>query len=267
MWHWRQAIAGGLLAALVLGSAAAGTRASDQGRPERSHEATDIATTVALALRAARQRLNAARAACDRHAAKRSDGDVAALLSLANCYKTGNGRPKRLLRARALFIAAAARGSARADLALGQFYRDGAIVRRDLAKAAHHFRRAARAGLAAGMIELGLVLRRDGGDHASACRWFERSARIRARAAIRLLGDCYAHGIGGRADRQRARALYRQAARLGDDTARLKLLGHRFVGAGSDIARWEGCDWAARSAGRNNIAAMRAVAFCVSALR
>lgn len=264
----------GLLAALVLFAAAAGAPANDRGDAKAKRDAADLVPVLGLALRAAQLRLIAARAACDRHAARhrgdaarRHDGGVAALLALANCYKTGNGRPKRLLRARVLFEAAAARGSPRADLALGQFYRDGAIVRRDLTKAAYHFRRAARAGLAEGMIELGLVLRRAERDHAAACRWFERSARANARAAIRLLGDCFAHDIGGRADRSRARTLYRRAALLGDDTARLKLLGHRFVGAGADIARWEGCDWAARSAGRNNVAAMHAVAFCVGALR
>ena len=225
----------------------------------------DVLSVLGLAIKDAQGRLRQARAVCDAHQVAAARDAISGMLGLAACFKTGSGRPKRLLRAKALYEAAAARGSARAELALGQFYRDGAIVTLDLAQAARHFRRAARAGLAEAMIEYGLVLGRAQADHRMACRWFKRSAQANARSGIRLLGDCFARGVGGRRDRAHATTLYRRAAVLGDPTARLKLAGHPFRGAGSDIARWEGCAWARRSAARNNIAAMRAAAFGVGA--
>lgn len=227
----------------------------------------DVMSVLGLAIKDTRARLRQARAVCDAHQATAARGAIDGLLGLADCFKTGTGRPKRLLRAKVLYEAAAARGSAKAELALGQFYRDGAIVAHDLSQAAYHFRRAARAGLAEAMVEYGLVLGRAHADHRAACRWFERSARAKARSGIRLLGDCFARGVGGRRNRAHATTLYRRAAGLGDPTARLKLAGNPFRGAGADIARWEGCAWARRSAARNNIAAMRAAAFCISALR
>ncbi len=232
-----------------------------------SRPQSDVFSVLGLAIKDAQQRLRQARARCDAHEAGSALGDVKAMLGLGNCYRVGTGRPKRLLRAKTQYEAAAARGSAEAHLALGQFYRDGAIVTKDFKRAANHFRRAARAGLAEAMIELGLVLRRAQSDDRAACSWFARSAKANARNGIRLLGDCFARGVDGRLDRAYAVELYRRAAGLGDHTARLKLAGNPFRGTGSDIARWEGCEWAARSAARNNIAAMQAAAFCVNALR
>lgn len=232
-----------------------------------SRPQSDVFSVLGLAIKDARQRLRRARAQCDAHEAGSALGDVKAMLGLGNCYRVGSGRPKRLLRAKTLYEAASARGSAEAHLALGQFYRDGAIVPKDFKQAANHFRRAARAGLAEAMIELGLILRRAQSNDRAACSWFARSAKANARNGIRLLGDCFAYGVGGRLDRAYAVELYRRAAGLGDNTARLKLAGNPFMGTGSDIARWEGCEWATRSAARNNIAAMQAAAFCINALR
>lgn len=228
---------------------------------------SDVFSVLGFAIKDARQRLQQARAVCDTHEAGSARGDVKGMLGLGNCFRIGSGRPKRLLRAKAQFEAAARLGSAEADLALGQFYRDGAIVTKDFKRAANYFRRAARAGLAEAMIELGLVLRRAQSDNRAACTWFERSAHANARNGIRLLGDCFAYGVGGRLNRAYAVELYRRAAGLGDNTARLKLAGNPFMGTGSDIARWEGCEWATRSAARDNHAAMQAAAFCVGALR
>ena len=260
------------LCALAIVTFAAKTESFAGDRPARSfaqRSATDheMFSVLGLAIRDAKIRLGETRAACDRHAVDSSRGDVKGMLGLAACFTAGSGRPKRLLRAKALFEAAAARGSAEAHLALGQFYRDGAVVSKDLKRAANYFRRAASAGLAEAMVEYGLVLRRSQPNHPAACRWFERSAHANARNGIRLLGDCFAYAIGGRLDRAYAIKLYRKAARLGDNTARLKLAGHAFMGTGSDIARWEGCEWAARSAARNNIAAMQAAAYCLNAIR
>lgn len=257
-----------LAMAIFVGATA---NAADDGskRSQHNHAAPslDILPVLGLAIREARNRLQRARAVCDQHAVGSARGGIAATLRLAGCFKTGVGRPKRLLRAKALFGLAAARGSAEAHLALGQFYRDGAIVPKDYRRAADHFRHAARAGLPEAMVEYGLVLRRARADHPAACAWFERSAHANARNGIRLLGDCFAYDVGGRRDRAYAKELYRRAARLGDGTARLKLAGHPFMGTGSDIARWEGCEWASRSAARNNIAAMQAAAYCLNAIR
>lgn len=224
----------------------------------------DIVAVIGLALQSSRHRLRHARQRCDAHAARVSPGNVIAALGLAHCFKSGVGRSKSLLRAKALYEQAARQDSAEAHLALGQFYQDGRIVRRDTDRAAHHVRRAARAGLAAAMTEYGLmIMRNNSHQHALACSWFARAARAGAGNGIRLLGDCFASGLGGRSNRVLATDLYVRAASLGDRTAALKLAGEPFIGVGGEIAAREGCDWAAEAARRTNQAASKAVAFCL----
>jgi TPR repeat protein len=227
----------------------------------------DVTMVLQLALQSSRQRLRVERQKCDVYAANAERDDVASVVALANCFKNGVGRPKSLLRAKRYFDAAAARGSAAAHLALGQFYRDGRVVSRDLRQTTDHLSKAAEAGLPAAMVEYGLVLLRMKEDGRVACDWFERAAEAGERNGVRLLGDCHARAIGGRSDRSRARKLYRQAALLGDRTALLKLTGHVFKGIGSDIAAAEGCDWASEAAARDNQAASVAFAYCLSVIR
>ncbi|MEM7750993.1 MAG: tetratricopeptide repeat protein [Pseudomonadota bacterium] len=245
-------------------------QAKDQSkRGTKQAEETNqiISAAMRLALAQSRRQLRQARSQCDTHQHGTAQGDLQSRIGLANCFKSGIGRPKSLLRAQRLFEVAARMGSAEAHLALGQFLRDGRIITRNITEAANHFRSAAQNGLAEAMVELGLILRRENLEQQTACDWFARAAEHGNSNAIRLLGDCHAEAAGQHKDKSRAMELYRRSAGLGDYTASLKLNGHDFRGVGSNIAAIEGCAWAAEAAARYNQAASKAHAYCLSLRR
>ena len=257
-----------LIAPMLAGSAEATGRSISDGRDStESHER--IAAAIRLALVESRRQLRNVRQQCNVYQQGIARNDTQSLINLANCFQHGTGRPKRLLRAKQLFEIAAGHGSPEAHLALGQFYRDGRIVGRDIEQAISHFRNASRYGSAEAMVELGLILRRERSLPDAACDWFERAADIDENyaSAIRLLGDCYADAIGTRWENSSPTPFYKRAALLGDYTASLKLSGHVFKGEGSNIAAREGCAWAAKAAARYNQAASKAHAYCLSLSR
>ena len=228
----------------------------------------DLQSRLLLALRQFRQQARSAKNQCDAYLPGVASRDIESLVSLANCFKHGVGRPKSLLRAKKLFEEAAHLGSNEAHLSLGQFYLDGRIVVQDLQQSASHFGKAARGGLPAAMIEYGHnILRIDPSQSVVACEWFEQAAEKGERNGIRLLGDCFAREVGERRQRSRSRDYYVRAAQMGDRTAHLKLNDHVFAGYGAEVAAREGCDWASEAAKRGNRSAFAGNAYCLSVAR
>ena len=237
---------------------------SNHDRRSTADSRSDLDPALQLALVESRRQLRNTRIRCDTHQDGAARRIIESLIALAKCYKLGAGRPKSLLRAQKLFETAADLGSSDAHLALGQFFRDGRIVVRDLQQAARHFRGAALQGHPEAMVEFGLILLRTNSDVRIACDWFDRAAQAGDINGIRLLGDCHARSIGSYRNQLRSIEFYTQAAALGDYTASLKLTGHEFKGAGSDIAANEGCQWASDAAARDNQTASKAHAYCLS---
>ncbi len=209
-------------------------------------------------------RLRAARRSCDAYASRAKSGNTASLVQIANCYLTGKGRPKSILRAHVLFDRAAAQGSAEAHLILGLISLDGSILRVDPVTANRHFLAAAKMGNASPMIQYGLSRSDDRAGARTACDWYQRASRFANRRALRLLADCYALGRGRPLNAASANKLYVQAAALGDRIAQLKMTRHRFSGSGARMAERQGCDWTLRAAARGNIKAMTALASCLA---
>ena len=115
------------------------------------------------------------------------------------------------------------------------------------------------------MTEYGLSLPQQGALQRVACHWFERASRTDDPRGLRLLADCFAAGRGRQRDLKRAQQLYRRAADLGDQTARLKMARHKFAGTGGAIAAREGCAWSYSAAARGNVTAMNALSNCPNA--
>lgn len=268
--NWRAisiAASASLLNSVLVAGAPVATAKPLIDREDRSSHSTASSRVANLEVQLNRwsDKLRAARKNCDAYASQANSGKTDSLVQIANCYLTGKGRPKSILRARALFDRAAAQGSAEAHLILGLINLDGSILKVDTITANRHFLAAARMGNASAMIQYGLGQANDRAGARIACDWFERASQFANARALRLLADCFAHGKGRPRDMTQARKLYAQAAAFGDRTARLKLTRHRFFGSGARMAERQGCEWTLRAAARGNIRAMTAVASCLAA--
>lgn len=83
------------------------------------------------------------------------------------------------------FRAAAQLGHAMSQVSLGNFYADGAGVRKDLPKAAHWYKKAYGNGYRDGALNLAID-RRNEGDTRSAVVWFKRAIAMNSGDALLL---------------------------------------------------------------------------------
>jgi TPR repeat protein len=132
-----------------------------------------------------------------------------------------NGRlAKRLLER------AAAKNLVLAELALGQFYEQGMLGKRDLVQANVWYALAAEHGNTDGQVAIGTAYYLGRGaakDMAQAARWFREAANGGDVGAQYLLASMYETGLGLTADLRLARYWYDIAARNGDEAAPTKV--------------------------------------------
>jgi len=132
----------------------------------------------------------------------------------------------------ALLQKAAAAGSPRAMVDLGEAYRDGDGVTKDENEAAHWFRRAADTGNAVGMVFLGSMYQEGAGvekNDTEAVKWFQKAADRGNVAGIYHLAMKYERGEGVARNIEKAVELYQKAADMGNVEAgrRLRQLNRR----------------------------------------
>lgn len=141
---------------------------------------------------------------------------------LGNQYRYGQYVPKNLQKAVGYFTPAAEAGFVPAQAALGEvlFEQNNAEAAVWLEKAAAQDDTDAHATLA----EAYLTGRFVGRDYQKARRHASTAARRNHPKALRLLGDIFRYGLGIEADAETARLQYRRAAELGDLAAHKKLL-------------------------------------------
>ena len=131
----------------------------------------------------------------------------------------------------------ASKGDAVAEYHLGLMYRDASGVKRNVGKAAAHFRRAADAGNAAARCALGNLLSEGQGlpqDHKQAAHWYRLAAEQGHAEAQFKLGLAYATGTGVFQDYKAAIDWYRLSADQGLHLA-MNRLGDMFS-AGRGVA-------------------------------
>lgn len=128
-------------------------------------------------------------------------------------YLLGRGVAQDKQRAFALNAEAAESGHHDAVLAMGWFYLNGEGVDKDIERAKKWYRRSARQGDRRAMFSLGQIacLERD---FPEALIWFKRAAEAGHARSLYWLGKQYWRGRGVVADRKQAVRLFQRAARL-----------------------------------------------------
>ncbi len=124
-----------------------------------------------------------------------------------------------------LFREAAGKGETQAMYALGDLYSEG--EKKDYREAAKWFRRAADGHNARSMTELGGMYYFGRGvpqNYGDAAYWFGQAADSREPAGAYNLGMLYENGQGVSKDLSKAEKYYRDAARLGNEEAKKRLL-------------------------------------------
>lgn len=111
-------------------------------------------------------------------------------------------------------LARAEKGDARAQLLLATAYDNGTGAPRDRGEAMRWYRAAAEQGDAEAQNSVGSVLQADK-DYPGARAWYQKAADQAHPLALNNLAYLYDLGLGVPQDRQRALALYTQAANLG----------------------------------------------------
>jgi TPR repeat protein len=124
--------------------------------------------------------------------------------------------------ARRWYEKAAAAGNAAAMTNLGWLYDNGQGVPQDYVAARHWYEKAAAAGGAQGMVNLGLLYDNGQGvpqDYAAARRWYEKAAAAGEARGMIDLGLLYEAGHGVPQDDAAARRWYEKAGATGDAEA------------------------------------------------
>jgi len=152
-------------------------------------------------------------------------GYLQAQTDLGGIYlEGGRGVEKDEAEAWRWFSRAAEQGSREAHLYLAEMLLRGGAIPRDEAAALEHGRKAAEAGLAEGMLMLGLhLIRTDEGMH-EGVEWLRKAAQGKSLRTVgiaaRTLGQIYARGAHGvAADSAQSVHWYMQAAQAGDARA------------------------------------------------
>ncbi len=136
----------------------------------------------------------------------------------------GRGIEKDEAEAYRWFSRAAEQGSREAHQALAEMLLRGGAIPRDEAAALEHGRKSAEAGLAEGMLMMGLHLIRTDEGMAEGVEWLRKAAQGKSLrtvgTAARTLGQIYAQGAHGvAADSEKSVHWYMQAAQAGDARA------------------------------------------------
>src|SRR5581483_10620774 len=148
-------------------------------------------------------------------------GDPWAMLSLADMLANGDGLPVDFDRARKLLEGAAGAGEVKAAArALGDLYRYAAADKRDPAKAAGAYQKAAELGDTGAMLTLANMLAKGDGvavDFDRARSLLEGAiAAGRTKEGSRALGDLYRNADAPNRDTAKAAVAYQRAVDLGD---------------------------------------------------
>ena len=154
--------------------------------------------------------------------ARAEKGDARAQFKLGDCYRTGEGVTRDIIQAVDWYRRAAEHGDAGGQNALGVCYLTGTGVVKDAAEALKWLRQATEQGLAKAQCNLGNCYYSGTGvakDPAEAVPWFRKAADQEYVEAQYNLGVCYQEGQGVTTDPVEAAKWFRRAAEQGFVTA------------------------------------------------
>ena len=145
---------------------------------------------------------------------------------LGDFYKNGYGIDKDITKAIEWYIKAAEQGYADAQCNLGNMYNNGNGVEQDYTKAVEWFTKAADLGHVEAQTKLGNMYRSGNGveqDYTKAVEWFAKAADQGYARAQNNLGAMYQYGMGVEQDYAKAVEWYIKAAEQGYATAQNNL--------------------------------------------
>ena len=154
------------------------------------------------------------------------DGDSRAMNQLGNAYREGRGVERDLSLAAGWFEKSAAAGNPNAMLSLAAMHREGQGVTKDLHRALALLKQAAASGNPRALILLGgLHLKGEGVEQSDtkAAEYLRQAAQQGERAAFTHLAYLHELGRGVPLDRDEALRWYRRAAEMGEPRARERL--------------------------------------------
>jgi len=184
-------------------------------------------------------------------------GDAEAQVALGNAYRFGEGVARDLEEAVRWYRRAADQGAAIGQYALAAMFDLGLGVAEDLDAARDLYARAARQGNSGAQFNLGnMTLAGRGGerDPVEAVAWFEKAAAQGDAAAHFALGALYERGTGLPKDDGQAIRHYRDAAERGDADAQFNLANMVREGRGTTADQFEAA-MLYRRAGEQGLAA------------
>lgn len=162
---------------------------------------------------------------------------VAAMASLAHCYRTGMGTAEDLTKAVSWYRKAAEKKHPDALLALGELSEDGTGVEKSLANAVYFFKLAADHGSEEARFNLAFMYFDGRGvekDEAKAIELLKLAAKGEQVDAQFELARCYAEGIGVEKNDVAAVKLFKKAVAQDHFEARYYLAEHLYLGRGVD---------------------------------
>lgn len=155
-----------------------------------------------------------------------AQGDAAAQYQLGQAYRDGKGVKKNLAEAASWFAIAAGNGEAGAAMDLARAYEQGAGVKRNLDQAAQWWFRAGVLGDESAkkrFLDLFLAGETDRIGGPTGAVWLESIAATGDEDAILALGEAYEKGLGISADLGKARHWYQEAAYGNNAEAKFRL--------------------------------------------
>jgi len=175
-------------------------------------------------------------------------GDVEAQYKLARQYKYGNGVPKDVRKACALYKTLAEQGMNKAQNTLGICYETGRGIEQNIERAIHWYEKAAEAGDVHATSNLA-ALYHEQEQYSEALKWYEKTADLGDIRAMSILGYMYEYGLGTPVNLSKSVAFYTQAAEQGDATAQFNL-GRYYMSERGGQNYNEAMRWYMKSAGQ-----------------
>ncbi len=197
--------------------------------------------------------------------AKAEKGDADAQCWLGECYRKGKSVAKDMAEAFKWYRKAAEQGNADAQFWIGSSYYDGRCVAKDRTEAFKWYRKAAEQGNGPAQAMLGICYYYGQGrteEKSEAVNWFRKAAEQGDAGSNYRLGNCYADGQGVAKDESEAAKWYRKAAEQGSRSAQVSLGSCYYNGEGVAKDYAIAVKWWRKAAEQGNRSAQASLGRC-----
>lgn len=200
-------------------------------------------------------------------------GNQDALFNLGTLAEDGQGEPKDMTKAEALYVSAANAGSFKAQYRLGMIYSTGVLLPKDISKARRYLGLASEGGDKDALAQLASLdkpaanlptferaeLLSSMGKHEESARLYAVAAKEGHLTAQTRLAWLYEAGRGVERSLEEAARLFTLSAEAGDPEAQYALAVMYRTGKGKPQSHAESEHWLKRSAAQNYRAALAAL--------